>query len=127
MWALAPLIGTAAAVGAGADAWALVRTFLAGFLPLLVFIASFFNRHGYWKLSRFDLLCGTLSFVALVVWLVVDAPRVAIVLAATGDGFASIPTIVKAWRFPETETGSTYLAGLISVVLVLPSLPDWSV
>lgn len=43
MWALAPLIGTAAALSAHADIWATVRIFLAGFLPLLVFLASFIN------------------------------------------------------------------------------------
>jgi len=50
MWALAPLIGFLGSIDQGADPWALVRTFLAGFLPLMVFIFSFFNRSSLWKI-----------------------------------------------------------------------------
>ena len=127
MWALAPLIGTAAALSAGADPWATVRLFLAGFLPLLVFIASFANSKSEWTLTRFDLLCGAFSLAALLVWLGIDSPRIAILCAAIGDGFAVIPTLVKAWHHPETETGSAYIAALVSVLLVLPSIPEWTI
>ena len=127
MWALAPLIGTAAALYAHADIWATVRIFLAGFLPLIVFIASFINRQSFWKLTPFDFLCGACSVLALIVWGLIDSPQYAILLAAVGDGFASIPTIVKAWKFPETETGITYLASFVAVVLIIPSIPRWDI
>lgn len=127
MWALAPLIGTAAALSAHADPWATTRIFLAGFLPLLVFIASFVNPKSYWKLTTFDLVCGICSVLALVVWLGIDAPRLAILIAALGDGLASLPTIRKAWQHPETETGLTFVASLVAVLLVLPSIPVWTI
>ncbi len=127
LWAAAPLIGTAAALSSHADIWATSRIFLAGFIPLLVFLATFANPNSYWKISTFDLLCGACSVLALVVWLVVDSPRLAILLAAIGDGFAALPTIRKAWSYPETETGLTYIASLISVLLVLPSIPKWNI
>lgn len=127
MWALAPLIGTGAAMSSGADAWATARVFLAGFLPLLVFLSSFVNPKSYWKLTRFDISCGLLSLIAFVVWVAADAPRGAILLAAIGDGLASIPTIVKAWRYPETETGVTYITSFVGVVMIVPSIPVWNI
>ena len=127
MWALSPLIGTAAALYDHADIWATVRVFLAGFLPLLVFIASFINPRSYWKLTLFDLLCGLSSLAALFVWAMVDSPELAILFAVLGDGLASIPTIRKAWRHPETETGLAYFASLISVLLIIPSIPRWDI
>lgn len=127
MWALAPLIGTAAALSADADIWATVRIFLAGFLPLLVFLASFVNRQSYWKLSIFDFFCGACSVLAFIVWVSIGAPRLAILLAAIGDGFASLPTIRKAWHYPETETGITYIASFMAVVLIIPSIPQWNI
>jgi hypothetical protein len=127
MWALAPLIGTAAALSVHADLWATIRIFLAGFLPLLVFLASFINPQSYWKLTRFDIMCGVCAVVALIIWGFVDSPRTAILLAAIGDGFAAIPTIRKAWAHPETETGPTYMASLVSVLLVIPSIPKWNI
>jgi len=127
MWALAPLIGTAAALYAEADIWATSRIFLAGFLPLIVFSASFINPKSYWKLTTFDLLCGACSVLALLLWIGIDSPRLAILFAALGDGFAAVPTIRKAWKNPETETGLTYLAGFLSVVLIIPSIPKWDI
>ncbi len=127
LWALAPIVGSAAALSLGADSWSTLRVFLAGFLPLIVFIASFFNPQGDWKLTRFDIACGVSSLIALVVWGVVDSPRAAILLLALGDGFALLPTLFKAWSRPETETGITYVAGLVSVLLIIPSIPNWSI
>lgn len=127
MWALAPLIGTGAAWSSNADIWATVRIFLAGFLPLLVVLSSFTNRNSYWKMTTFDLLCGVLSLVALLFWAIADSPRAAILLAASGDGLAALPTVIKAWRYPETETGFTYLASFISKVVVIPSIPVWNI
>ena len=127
MWALAPLIGTAAAISAGADSWATVRIFMAGLMPLLIFLASFINPQSYWRLSLFDILCGVCSLLALAVWGIIDAPRLAILLAAIGDGFAALPTIRKAWSYPETETGLAYIMSFFAALIVIPSIPVWNI
>src|SRR3989344_8750184 len=54
LWSLAPLIGTGAALSAHADGWATVRIFMSGFMPLLIFGASFINPKSYWRLTTFD-------------------------------------------------------------------------
>lgn len=127
VWALAPLLGTVAAVAAGADLWATARVFLAGLLPLLVFLASFMNAKSYWKLTLFDVLAGVCAVVALALWAITQSPQLAILFLALGDGFACLPTLRKAWRFPETETGSAYIASFVSVVLIIPSIPEWNI
>ena len=127
MWALAPLVATFAALSAHADVWTTARIFLAGFVPLLVLIASFFNKKSYWKITFFDSICGAFSFIALIIWLFIDQPIIAILVAALGDGFAAIPTLAKAWKHPETETGLTFLAGLMATILVLPSIKVWNI
>lgn len=127
MWALAPLLGVSAALSIHADLWAVVRVFLSGFIPLLVFLVSFVNPQSYWKLNTFDFLCGAFAVLALVLWGFADSPRLAILLLAIGDGCAALPTIFKAWKYPETETGITYVASLVSVLLVIPSIPVWNI
>lgn len=127
LWGLTPLIGTGAALSAHADPWVVVRIFLAGFLPLLVVGASFVNKSSYWKLSFFDILCGACSLVAIFLWLFLGSPIYAILFAAVADGFASLPTIRKAWKYPETETGITYGASLVSTLLVIPSIAIWNI
>lgn len=127
LWALSPLIGTAAALSAGADIWATIRVFLAGFLPLLVFLASFVNRRSFWKITVFDFACGVLSVLALTLWLTIDAARLAILCSVAADGCAGLPTLIKAWKYPETETGATYAASFVSLVLILPAIPEWNI
>lgn len=127
LWAFAPLIATGAALSANADFWATARIFMAGFGPLLVFLAAFLVRQGYWKLSAFDYACGALSLVALGAWLAADSPILAILLAAIADLLASFPTLVKAWKYPETETLYTYFVGLFTASIIIPAIPIWNI
>ncbi|MDO8435472.1 MAG: hypothetical protein Q7S89_02210 [bacterium] len=127
LWGFAPLIATGAALSAHADLWATVRIFMAGFGPLLVFLVGFFVPQSYWKLSKFDYACGGLSLIALFAWLGVHSPLTSILLAAIADLFATLPTIIKAWRYPETETVYTYFIGLFTASMVIPAIPVWNI
>lgn len=127
LWGFAPLIATGAALSAHADNWATVRIFMSGFGPLLVFLSAFIVRRGFWKLSAFDFVCGALSLVALLAWLGAHSPVLAILLAAIADMCATLPTIVKAWKFPETETLYTYFVGLFTASIVIPAIPIWNI
>lgn len=127
LWAFAPLIATGAALSTSADVWSTVRIFMAGFGPLLVLISAFLVEQSYWKLSFFDYTCGALSLVALGAWLGADSPVLAILLAAVADLFATLPTIIKAWKYPETETVYTYFIGLFTASIVIPAIPVWNI
>jgi hypothetical protein len=126
LWSLAPMIGVAIAWGQGTR-WALIPIFMAGFSPLLVFIFSFIVKQGYWKLQTFDYFCGFFSLVALVLWLALDVPILAFVFAVLADLFASIPTIVKAWHYPDTESPFIYLLPMIGHTVNLLALTHWTV
>jgi hypothetical protein len=41
------------------------------------------------------------------------------------DGLAAVPTIVKSWKFPETETAAVYLPGIINNILGLLIISNW--
>jgi len=126
-WAFIPLLGVTASISNGADLWASFRVFIAGLIPLMVFLASFVNRNSYWKLTKLDIICGLFCIAGIVIWAFIDSPKLAIVIFATADGFAALPTIVKAWKFPETETKLTYIAASISMIIVIPSIPVWNI
>ncbi len=115
LWAIAPIIGTIAAVSKGVT-WAALPVFMAGFIPLLIFLSSFINPKAYWKLSFFDYLCGIFSLLALILWLVTKDANLAILFAVISDGLASIPTAIKAWKYPETETGFGFFMGVLNVL-----------
>ena len=107
-WSVAPFIAFAAQIQKGVGLTSLL-TFMVGFGPLLVLVASFVDRHAYARVTRFDLSCGSLSIVALVMWQVTGKGNVAIAFSLLADLLAAIPTIRKAYRVPHTETSTAYL------------------
>ena len=115
MWSIAPMIGTAAAISSGVT-WAVVPVAMTGICPFLVLLASLRNRNGYWQLGAFDYACGAFSALALVLWLATQSTWVAIVFAILADGAAGLPTLIKAWRFPETESPLAFVASALSVI-----------
>ncbi len=127
LWAFAPLVATGAALSAEADGWSTVRIFISGFGPLLITITALFISRRYWKLSFFDYACGGLSLVAVGAWLLAGSPVLAILLAAIADLLATIPTVVKAWKHPGTETTYTYFVGIVTATIVLPAIPVWNI
>lgn len=124
IWCVAPLTAFAASWEAGVR-WAALPTFVAGFGPLLVICASFANKNAYWKLERLDYGCGVCSFLALALWAVTSDPLVAIVLSCLTGGLAAVPTIIKEWRSPETESIYAYIGGLVSGLSAFTAITVW--
>ena len=126
LWALAPLVSLSAAFSVDADIWASVRVLVGGVVPGVIFLGSFFNRKSYWQLTWFDWFCGGLSLTALLFWQLASSPLIAVLLATAANTFASIPTFIKAWNFPETETRLIYINSFLSAVLIIPAIPVWN-
>ncbi len=111
LWSIAPLIGTAAALSDGVRL-ATLPVLVAGVSPLMVFVASFVNKKSYWKLEKLDYICGSIAILALILWRITDDPIVAIQFAILSDALAALPTLIKSWKFPETESGIAYTTSL---------------
>ena len=127
LWGATPLVGTVIILIEGTASWAVLPVFMAGFIPVLVLAGSLFNKNAYWKLGRFDYVCGALGLLALVLWLMANQPVVALVMLVATDGLAALPTIRKAWTNPETETASVYFAALFGGFAALVNVQEWVV
>jgi hypothetical protein len=125
LWALAPLIAFAAQINQGVGISALM-TFAVGFGPLVIFIASFFNKKSDWQITKFDLFCGAISIFALILWGLTKDAFLALVLAMAADGVACIPTYLKSYKHPETEDYRAYLFAGISALITLATIQTWS-
>ena len=125
VWALAPLIAFAAELGQGVGLPA-VMTFMVGFMPLLILVATFVNRSGAWRLGRLDVVCGALSLIGLGLWALTRVGNVAIVLSILADFLAAVPTIVKAFQRPDTEGARIYACAAVSASITLLTIHDWT-
>ncbi|WP_165206591.1 hypothetical protein [Weissella sagaensis] len=127
LWAIAPLISVGATITDTGINWAILPVFMAGFMPLLVFITSMFNRDAYWQLTTLDYLCGVVAILALIVWLATSNPILAIIFSTISDAIAALPTLRKAWIRPSSEAPIYYVGGIISTTTgILAATTHWS-
>jgi len=124
-WALAPGIAFIAELDKGVGYQSLF-TFIAGFNPFLILIASFVNKNAYWKLHRADYFYGFIALMAIVLWRITGDANLAILFAILADGAAAIPTVIKSYYKPETENYKIFFYCLIGAVITLLTLKVWT-
>ncbi|HMK99692.1 MAG TPA: hypothetical protein VK428_05855 [Acidimicrobiales bacterium] len=125
LWTALPLLAFAVEVQAGVGLRALM-TFVSGFGPLLVFVASFRNPHATWRIERIDWACGALSLAGLVVWLSAHQATVGLVAFIVADALAALPTLRKSWLAPETETAAAYATAALNGAITMLTVSRWT-
>lgn len=123
-WGLAPLIGSFLQLKAGVGL-SVVPVLMAGICGLLGFTAGIIARNGYWKISKLDIICGIFSLLSLALWVTTRNTDISIIFAILTDGFAYIPTLIKSWKAPETESASGYLPGIVNNTIGLLIIKNW--
>jgi hypothetical protein len=124
-WALAPLIAFSAEIQKGVGIQSLM-TFSVGFGPLIIFIASFANKKSYWKLEKRDYLYGLLAAIGLVLWKITGEGNIAIFFSILADGLASIPTVIKSYTNPESESANAFFLSFINASLTILTIKTWT-
>ncbi len=125
LWAVAPLLAAGVELKEGVGLRAL-PTFMVGFMPLLIFVGSFHNSASVWKVRRMDYVCGAVSVLGTVIWFVTRNGVLAISAAIAADFLAGLPTLVKSWTHPQSETVHSYVGALISMVILLLTVDHWT-
>lgn len=125
IWTISPLIAFAAEINQGVGIQS-VLTFAVGFTPLLIFLASFINKNAYWEIKTLDKICGVLAIAGLILWMLTRVGNIAIFFSIFADVLAAFPTIVKAYKNPETESHFAFTTGAIFGVLTLLTIKNWT-
>ncbi len=125
LWAFLSFVAFSAEIYQGVGIQSLM-TFAQGFFPALILIASFTNRRSAWKLTKFDLICGVFSVLGLFLWYMTKVGNVAIAFSIFADVFASLPTIVKSFNHPETESAWPWLTPSINAFITILTIRVWN-
>jgi len=123
LWGLFPMIIFVAQRAQGVEglSWA---TFAAGFTPLLIVLASFLNKKAYWETEPRDYYLMAAAIAGIVLWALTDDPNLVILLSLVADVLAGLPTLIKAYRHPQTESWIAYAISTVGFgvgVLAIPS------
>lgn len=121
----APLLAFAAMMAQGVSFRESVFTLETGISPLIIFISTFFAKQPKWEITKFDLICGALSVIGFVLWLILKEGNIAITFALLADGLAFLPTLVKAFKYPETENPWAFMMGTVAAVIAIAILSTY--
>lgn len=122
---VAPMIAFASMISQHVSLQQSLLTFAAGFSPLLIVIASFLTSHASWKIVRFDIACAALSLVGLFLWIITKEGNIAIVMSIAADGLAFLPTLIKSYKYPETESWQLFALGATNGAIALLIISKW--
>jgi hypothetical protein len=125
LWALSPLIAFPAELAQHARLQPALVTLALGLGPLAVLAVSLTRRECYWRLGRFDYICGAPAVLALTGWAVTRRGDVAIALSIAADALAAAPTVAKSYTHPESESPWTYLASGTGSGITLLTISHW--
>jgi len=111
-WAIVTLSGGTNAVilwfnHAGPGAWA---PLFAAVCCLVLTIVSFFSYRKTDRITRRDIFFFCLGLAALILWLISrDLAALSVVLLTIANTFGFVPTFIKTWRQPRSESLYTWI------------------
>lgn len=123
LWGLFPLITFAAqrAQGVEEQSWVV---FASAVLPLLIVAASFLNKKSYWRTQKRDYYLMLAALLGIVLWIVTSDANIAILFAIIADFLAGVPTFIKAYRQPRTESWAAYALNAIGNGIAVLAIHD---
>lgn len=114
LWCLIQAIFAAAQFAEGASlsiVLPIVEVVTVGLVVVLGFMG-----YGYKKYRPLDFICLALALGAIVLWQITSDPMLALWLSVAADILAAVPTFIKAYRDPESETISAYALVALSAI-----------
>lgn len=95
------------------------------FQAVMVFGLSLKYGMGGW--SRTDLLCLGLALTGIVLWKTTQNPVLALYAAIAADLIGMLPTLIKTFHFPTTETLRFYLLDTMAAFFSLLAIQTWNI
>jgi hypothetical protein len=117
-WSFITALGGSAMLASGSH-WVVALLFANTFLCFSIAIYSIIRKVGVWSSSVYDFLFFGLGVLGLILWQLLDAPIIALILAIIADLSFGLPTIIKTYKNPESETYFAWLASTTSGLLSL--------
>lgn len=117
-WGLITALGAFAMLADGGK-WAVLILFANTVLCFVVAFYSMIKKVGIWQTSRADFLFFSIGIIGLILWQTLHLPILALISAIIADFLFGLPTIIKTYKDPNSETYFVWLTASISGLLSL--------
>ncbi len=114
IWCLVQAIFAAAQFSEGASLSIVLPLAEVGTVGLIALLGLV--GYGYKKYGKLDVTCFVLALAAIVLWQTTGSPLFALIFSVAADVLAAVPTFIKAYKDPKSETLLSYLLVALSAV-----------
>ncbi len=123
-WTFITALG-ASAMQAEGSTWVVGILWANALNSFLIAAYSAIKKTGVWSTGIYDYIFFGLGVMGLVLWQVLDMPVLAIICAIAADLSFGIPTIIKSYKNPGSETFFVWLMSSVSGFLSLLAIQQF--
>jgi hypothetical protein len=126
LWSLPPLVGFLCEINGGAGPEAML-TFALAAGPVAIVVASIASRHARRSaITGLDRSCAALSLATVLLWVLSSSASVALTLAIATDAVAAVPTAIKTYREPDSESRRAFILFAASAIATMLAIKEWN-
>jgi len=97
---------------------------LSAFFSLIILILSFKYGMGGW--SKLDIVCLGIALLGIIIWRITNNPALALYSVIIADFVGFVPTIVKTYHHPQTESWHFFFIGIFASGFNLLAIQKWT-
>jgi hypothetical protein len=112
-WSFITALGAFAMLADGGT-WAVAILFANTALCLVVAVYSAYKKVGVWSVTKMDGVYFGLGIIGLLLWKLLDLPVIALICAIGADFAFGLPTIIKTYKHPKSETTFVWITASLS-------------
>lgn len=126
LWGIFPMVIFVAQRAKGVEelSW---TSFVAGAMPFLVVAASLRNKKAFWKSEPRDYYLMAAAIIGMILWAVTGNPNLGLLFALLADILAGIPTLIKSYSHPHSESWIAYSISTVGFGISLLSVQSYNV
>lgn len=124
-WSFITAIGAFSMLAGGSE-WVVAILLANTLLCISIAVYSMVRKVGVWSASIYDFILFGLGFLGLILWQVSGLPILAVIFAILADFFFGLPTIIKTFKNPASETYFTWSASATSGLLSLLAIKQYT-
>lgn len=124
-WGFITAIGAFAMLAEGST-WAVALVFANTVMCTLIALAAIITRTGVWSTGIQDFVFFGVGLLGIILWQTLDLPILALICAILADLSFGVPTIIKTFRDPSTETPFAWVMSVVGEIFGLLALSNLS-